>query len=343
MTTRRDFMRIGVAGALLGAPAIVRAQQQYKAEYRMSLAPPSAAFAWGKGAERFASLVRERTGGRINIKPYWGASLIQGQQDREFAAMRQGIVDVLCGAPINWATTVKECGVFMLPFLFPDHRSYDAVIASEAITRDFFDVIRRGGAEPLAVGETGYRQISNSKRPIVRPADLKGLKIRVAGAPLFQDTLAALGANPASMPWADAYPALASGAVDGQENPIEVFVAAKLNTLGQKFVTKWNCTNDILLFAIANPIWQTWTAQDQAAVRSAAQDAAREQIAIVRQLYSNDVEVVRGLGVEVHVPTPAEMDDWMRVTRPAFAKWKVAIGADMVEKIEAVVAEARRR
>ena len=66
--------------------------------------------------------------GRINIKQYPGASLVQGQQDREFSAMRQGVIDVLCGAPINWTGTVPQLGVFTLPFLMPDHKAWDAVI-----------------------------------------------------------------------------------------------------------------------------------------------------------------------------------------------------------------------
>lgn len=342
MINRRELLKTGLAGAVLGAPAIVRGQQGYKSEYRMSIAPPSAVFAWGKGAEIFANLVRERTDGRINIKPYWGASLIQGQQDREFAAMRQGVIDVLCGAPINWSNTVKEFGIFMLPFLLPDHRAYDAVIASDFMTRDYFELVRRSGAEPLAVGETGYRQISNSKRPIVKPEDMKGLKIRVAGSPMFQDTLTALGANPAAMPWADAQPALSSGAVDGQENPLEVFVGAKLHTLGQKYVTKWNCTNDILMFAIANPIWNGWTANDRDAVRAAAQEAARQQIALVRRLYANDVEAVRAVGVSVHVPTREEIDQWIAATRRPFERWKATLGPEYVSRIEEIVATARR-
>lgn len=341
MFDRRKVLGAGLAGAVF-APAILRAQTRYKSEYKMSLAPPGSMFAWGRGAEDFANLARERTNGRINIKPYWGASLMQGQQDREFSAMRQGIVDVLCGAPINWSSSVREFGIFMLPFLMPNHRAYDAVIGSEAITRDFFDLVRRSGAEPLAVGETGYRQISNSKRPIVVPEDLKGLKIRVAGSPMFQDTLTALGANPASMSWADAAPSLASGAVDGQENPIEVFIAAKLHTLGQKYVTKWNCTNDILLFAIANPIWSDWTAEDRTAVRSAAIDAAREQIKLVRRLYADDVEAVQKLGVQVHVPTEAEIARWIAATRPTYVRWKDNLGPQMVTKIEQVVAATKR-
>ena len=92
-----------------------------------------------------------------------------------------------------------------------------------------------------------------------------------------------MGANPTFMSWADAQPALASGAVDGQENPLEVFLAAKINTLGQKFVTKWNYSNDILLFAIAAPVWASWSAADQKIVREAALDAAKQQTALVAE------------------------------------------------------------
>ena len=77
---------------------------------------------------------------------------------------------------------------------------------------------RRGAAG--LVGENGYREISNSKRPIKKPEDLKGMKIRVVGSPDVLRDMSALGANPTQMSWADAQPALASGAVDGQENPL---------------------------------------------------------------------------------------------------------------------------
>ena len=130
--------------------------------------------------------------------------------------------------------------------------------------------MRKAGAEPLSVGETGYRQISNSKRPLLKPDDLKGIKVRVVGSPMYGEIMTGMGANPTFMSWADAQPALASGAVDAQENPLEVFLAAKINTLGQKYVTKWNYSNDILLFAIAAPVWATWTPADQKIVREAA-------------------------------------------------------------------------
>ena len=337
---RRELVLGGAAGAVLAAPLVAQAQSAYKAEYKMSTVVPPV-FAWGKGGAIFGDLVRERTGGRINIKQYPGASLVQGQQDREFAAMRQGVIDVLCGAPINWAGTVRELGVFTLPFVLPDHKAWDAATTDASIMDEYFDLVRKAGAEPLAVGETGFRQISNRVRPVRSPEDMKGLKIRVVGSPMYGEIMSAMGANPTFMSWADAQPALASGAVDAQENPLEVFLAAKIHTLGQKFVTKWNYSNDILLFAIAAPVWQSWAEADRKIVREAAQEAARQQIALVRKLYADDVQAVRALGVEVHLPTAAEMQTWRQSTRGAYDKWKAATHAGLVTKIERVAERSR--
>ena len=330
-----------LGAAAVGVPCFARAQAAYKAEYKMSTVVPPA-FAWGKGGEIFLTLVKERTNGRIVIKQYPGASLVQGQQDREFSAMRQGVIDVLCGAPINWTSTVPQLGVFTLPFLMPDHKAWDAVMGNEALMKDYFELVRKAGAEPLSVGETGYRQISNSKRPLIKPDDLKGLKIRVVGSPMYGEIMSSMGANPTFMSFADAQPALASGAIDGQENPLEVFLAAKIHTLGQKFVTKWNYSNDILLFAIAAPVWASWTPADQTIVREAALDAARQQTQLVRKLFAEDVARVGALGVDVHVPSEPEMAAWQIATRRPYARWKAQINPSLISKIEQVVEQSRK-
>ena len=338
---RRSVLSLAAACSSIALPRYAFAQNAYKAEYKMSTVVPPA-FAWGKGGEIFANLVRERTNGRINIKQYPGSSLVQGDQSREFSAMRQGIIDVLCGAPVNWFGTVRELSPFILPFLFPDHKAWDAVMASDVIQKEYFDLVRKAGAEPLAVGETGYRQISNSKRPILKPEDLNGIKIRVVGSPMYGEIMSSMGANPTFMSWADAQPALASGAVDSQENPLEVFLAARIHTLGQKFVTKWNYSNDILLFAIANPIWSTWTAQDQAIVRECGIEASKQQVALVRKLFAEDVDKVRALGVQVHVPTPQEMGNWQISIRRTYARWKAQTNPNIVNKIESIVERTRK-
>src|SRR5690606_8912579 len=141
----------------------------------------------------------------------------------------------------------------------------------------------KAGVVPLAWGENGYRQLSNSKHEIKSPDDLKGLKLRVVGSPLFMDIFNTLGANPTQMSWADTQPALASGAVDGQENPLSIFTAAKLQTVSQKYLTLWNYVADPLIYVVNRQVWESWTKEDQEIVRQAAIDAAKEQIVLARK------------------------------------------------------------
>ncbi|MDR0440041.1 MAG: C4-dicarboxylate ABC transporter, partial [Candidatus Accumulibacter sp.] len=100
--------------------------QNYKPEYRLSTVV-SNAFPWGWAGERWADLVREKTEGRINVKQYPGASLVGGEQTREFTAIRQGIIDMAVGSTINWSPQIKELNLFALPFLMPDEKALDAL------------------------------------------------------------------------------------------------------------------------------------------------------------------------------------------------------------------------
>src|SRR5690606_20085608 len=147
-------------------------------------------------------------------------------------------IDMAVGSTINWSPQVKALNLFSLPFLFPDYAAVDAVVQGQ-VGQEIFKTIDKAGVLPLAWGENGYREISNSKHVISKPEDLKGLKIRGVGSPVFLGTFTALRANPTQMGWGDAQPAMASGAVDGQENPVSVYMAAKLSTVGQKYMTLW--------------------------------------------------------------------------------------------------------
>ena len=342
----RTFLTSAVAAAAalaFTAPAAI-AQTAYKSEYRMSLVLGTA-FPWGKGGELWANKVRERTNGRINIKLYPGVSLIQGDQTREFSALRQGVIDMAVGSTINWSPQVKQLNLFSLPFLFPDYAAVDAVTQGE-VGKSIFQTLEKSGVVPLAWGENGYREISNSKKPIKSPADLKGLKIRVVGSPLFLDTFTALGANPTQMSWADAQPAFASGAVDGQENPLSIFTAAKLHNVAQKYVTTWGYMNDPLIFVVNKDIWNSWTPADREAVKQAAIEAGKEQIAIARKGVVEEgkplLKQIEGLGVTVTQLTPAEREAFAQATRPVYDKWKTAIGADLVQSAEKAIAARKK-
>ncbi|MBO4120209.1 DctP family TRAP transporter solute-binding subunit [Cupriavidus gilardii] len=332
-------MAATIAAAAL-APAGAMAQT-YKSEYKMSLVL-GPAFPWGKGGEIWADLVRQRTNGRINIKLYPGTSLVAGDQTREFSAIRQGVIDMAIGSTINWSPQVRELNLFSLPFLMPDYKALDALTQGE-VGKHLFATLEKAGVVPLAWGENGFREVSNSKREIRKPEDLKGLKLRVVGSPLYIDTFNALGANPTQMSWADAQPAMASGAVDGQENPQSVFAAAKLYTVGQKFVTTWGYVADPLIFVVNKQIWESWTPADREIVKQAAIDAGKQEVALARKGLAEPGapawKEMEAHGVKVTHLSPAEHDAFRKATAKVYDKWKKQIGADLVGKAEAAIAK----
>ena len=339
----RTLLTATAAAATLlavGLPTAAQAQAKYKDEYRLSLVLGTA-FPWGQGGQLWADKVRERTNGRINIKLYPGTSLVQGDQTREFSAIRQGVIDMAVGSTINWSPQVKALNLFSLPFLFPDFAAVDAVTQGEP-GKEIFKILDKAGVQPLAWGENGYREISNSKHAITQPADLKGLKLRVVGSPLFMDTFTALGANPTQMSWADAQPAMASKAVDGQENPLSVFQAAKLQSVGQKHVTLWGYMNDPLIFVVNKDVWASWTPEDREIVRQAAIDAGREEIAIARKGLVEAgkplVKELEALGVTVTDLNAEQRKAFADATKAVYTKWKPQIGTNLVDMAEKAIA-----
>ncbi len=316
----------------------------YKSEYKLSTVLGTA-FPWGVAGERWAELVKEKTQGRINIKNYPGTSLVGGDQTKEFTAIRQGSIDMAIGSTINWSPQVKELNLFSMPFLMPDYKAIDA-LTQGPVGEEIFKILSGKDVVPLAWGENGFREVSNSKRAIKSPDDLKGLKIRVVGSPLFLDTFTALGANPTQMSWADAVPALSSGAVDGQENPLTIFLAAKLDTAAnQKHLTLWGYVADPLIFVVSQPVWKSWSAADQKAVREAAEQAARENIVLSRKGLvapeDSTVKEVEAKGVNVVRLSEDEKQAFKAATRKVYDKWAKQIGPELVKKAEKSIAERR--
>ena len=268
-------------------------------------------------------------------------SLIQGAQTREFSALRQGVIDMAVGSTINWSPQVKSLNLFSMPFLMPDYAAVDALTQGD-VGKEVFKTLEKSGVMPLAWGENGYRELTNSKHAISKPEDLKGMKIRVVGSPIFTDMFSAMGANPTQMSWADAQPALSSGAVDGQENPLFMFTILKLQTVGQKFVTTWGYMADPLVFVVNKDIWATWSKADQDIVRQAAVDAGKQEIVIARKGLVEPgkplLKDIAGMGVTVTQLTPEQREAFVKVTRPVYEKWKPTVGVNLVEMAEKAVA-----
>jgi tripartite ATP-independent transporter DctP family solute receptor len=310
----------------------------YKPEYKLSVvvAPNNP---WGMGAQKFADLVKERTAGKINIKCYFAGQLFAGMQTNEFLITRQGVGDFAVGSTINWSPTVKEMNLFSLPFFFPDYKALDAVEKGDP-GKKLFQIIEQRGVRGLAWGENGYRELTNSKRPVRKPEDLEGLKVRVVGSPIFIDTFRAMGGNPISINWSETLTALQQGTVDGQENPVSsIIIPYKLWEMN-KNITIWHYTIDPLILGVSKLTWDSFDAKDKKIVAKAAQEAmAWNKIEARKGLAGSTeaIDMLKSKGMEVVVLSPKDMATFKAKTQSVYDKWIKEIGTDLVSAAEKMV------
>jgi tripartite ATP-independent transporter DctP family solute receptor len=332
------------AGGALAIPQRVRAQQQYRPEYKVSVVG-NRPIPLADGAFRWAELVTQRSQGRINMRVYPGSQLVGGDQTRELVAMRQGVIDAAVFSTINISPQVREMNIFSLPFLLQDSRGFDAIIRGEVGT-ELFRILATRDVVPLAWGENGFREISNSRRAISSPEDMRGMKVRFAAGAIFSEIFTGLGANPVQMSFADLQPALSTGAVDGQENPINLFLAFRMDTLAQRHLTIWNYVADAGIFLLSKQVMDSFTPADRELVTACAREAAEEQIVAGRKGLGADgdrssLDELQRRNVTVTTLTDAQKQVFARATRPVFDKWAQTVGADLVRRAEAAIARAR--
>jgi TRAP-type C4-dicarboxylate transport system substrate-binding protein len=166
-----------------------------KTEYKLSVAV-GPAYPWGKGAADWAQLVSERTGGRITMKLFPGASATGGDPLQEFVGLRQGAIDFAVGSSMYWAGYVKPLNLFALPFFVTDARALDALTGGP-VGAALFKAIEDAGVVPLAWGDNEFHAVSTSKKAVRKPDDVKGLRLRVTGSTPVEEAFRALGATPA--------------------------------------------------------------------------------------------------------------------------------------------------
>jgi len=339
---RRLIVPILVLALSVFAAAAPAVAQQYKPEFKNSLVVGPTG-PWGEAAIKFAELLKERTQGRINVKNYFAGQLFAGKQTNEFTLLNQGVADFAFGSTINWSPQVKELNLFAMPFMYPSYKALDAVQAGEP-GQKLFKLIESKGVIPLAWAENGFREVTNGKRPVRKPEDLKDLKIRVVGSPIFIDTFRALGANPVNMNWGEAQQAFQQGTVDGQENPVvSVITPFKLWT-SQKHVTLWHYAIDPVIVAISKLTWDSLTPADRDIVRKTAIEMAAWEKAGARKGLEGSTEAVENLaknGMEVVTLTPAELAAFREKTRPVYDKWVNEVGAELVKSAEAIIAKTK--
>jgi len=318
-----------------------------KAEYTMQV-NVGPAYGWGMGAQKWADLVKEKTGGLINIKPYFGSALLAGKQTNWFQAVSEGSIDFVTDSTINASGVVKSLNLFSLPFFINTYNNVDKIENGES-GKQIVSEMEKLGVITLAWGENGFRELTNSKKSITKPSDMNGLKFRVVGSPIFVDIFHALGADAVSMNWGDAVTAFQQGAVDGQENPYGVLLPVKIWEY-HKYLTNWNYVIDPLVLGASKTTWDTFPNYIKKAIQDAAIEAAEWEKAYVRRGLDgftsinilknkfNDVpEVldqmgyVRHQGVQIVDLTPEQRQAFIDATKSVYDKWIPTIGQNIYD------------
>lgn len=223
------------------------------------------------GAEYFKELVEERSGGQITVEIYPNAQL--GAERDTFEALQLGTVDIALGTcGVLGQTFTLDTDVFSLPFLFSDGEALYNLLDSDLAT-EIFSGTANNGAEVLTCYDSGFRQLSNSIRPINSVADCAGLKIRTPESSMYVDTMEALGISPSTLAWSEVFSALQTHVVDGQETPIAVFTSSGLGEVNQYFAFI-NYMDDPIAMVASTSFMNKLTDEQQQIIREAAYESA---------------------------------------------------------------------
>ncbi len=187
-----------------------------------------------KGAEAFAEYVKARTNGAIEIKTFPFGQL--GGEVSLAEQVQSGTLEIATISTAVLQNFVPQLAVMDLPFAYPDRKTAYAVLDDPQVQEKIFGLLPAKGIVGVGWTENEFRDITNSKREIRKPEDLKGLKIRVMNSPIYIDTFKELGASPTDLPFPEIYSALQNGTIDAQENPLLTSILIKATEIN-KFVT----------------------------------------------------------------------------------------------------------
>ena len=291
-----------VVAAVLSGDALA---QQPKYVLRFS-SPSSKDHAFGRGAEKFKQLVAEGTRGQVEVQIYHSNSL--GATRESLEMVRLGTVDfVLCGVA-HLSRFVPEMGTLVLPYLWKDTDTMFAALDGR-MGQIIEPLLLEKGFKVVGWWDNGFRNVSNNKRAIKAPEDLKGLKLRTLPTKVHIAFFRALGVSPVPMDWAEVYPALQQGVVDGQENPPGIVFFEKLPEV-QKYYSLTQHVNEAGNVLMSAAIWAKMPADVQAAIMSAARQTAAWQRAESQRDNEEMLKKLSATGMQVNVvaePTLAEL------------------------------------
>jgi TRAP-type transport system periplasmic protein len=289
------------------------------------------------GAQKFADLVAEKSGGKITVKVYLGGVL--GPDLQNYSAMQGGTLDLNIGNASLLAGNVKELAIFDFPFLFGTPQEVDAV-ADSPVGRRLLDKLPERGLVGLAYTDLGFRHFHNRRRPIAAAEDVAGLKMRVIPTPIYVEVMNALGANAVPMPYTETYAALEAGAIDGMTNTLVNIIDMKFYEVA-KHVTLTNHMYNAQALTMSKKTWDKLSEDERRVIQEAAAEMAPYQREASRALSAKALGRLKEEGVEVVELPPEELAKMREKVQPVVDKYTKEIGADLVGEIQAEVAKVR--
>lgn len=311
MKTKKTLLAL-LASALCMAQAAVAQERTIRWGHLQNKDHPVSA-----GANKFGEIVEKNSGGKLKFREFPSSSL--GSESQQQSALQGGTQEMMSASTTTLAGIVKEFGVFDFSFLFANEREADAMLDGP-IGKRLLERLPAHGLVGLAYWENGFRNVTNSKRPITKYEDLAGLKIRVMQNPVYLETFKAVDANPVPMAFGELFTALETKTVDAQENPYSIILGNKFNEV-QKYLTITRHTYNAFIVLMSKKFWDSLSPADKKIVQDAAIEARTYERQVARAAANKDLEALKAKGMQVNELSPTELGRMRALLKPVSDKF----------------------
>jgi tripartite ATP-independent transporter DctP family solute receptor len=284
----------------------------------------------GVSAQHFADQVKKTSNGSVVVTVVPNGTSFSGDQNAAVTRLQGGSLDALILSTSVYASVVPEMNAISIPYLFDDTKEEAAFLAGKP-----GDVLKEKLKEKNTVAlsfltRTG-RQITNSERPIEQPSDLKGLKIRVPGNPLWTDFFGKLGASPTTMAFSEVFTGLQTGTIDGQENPIEVPWTNKFSEV-QKYVSLTHHINDAWVLALSSKKWDSLNEDQKKILTDASAETATFKTEYDAEQSEKQLAELTAKGMKANEPTAAGLEQFKAVSKSLYPDFSKLIGKEFFDQ-----------
>jgi TRAP-type transport system periplasmic protein len=326
---------VGLAALLPVAAAVAQdiKERSIKFAFQNQKGHPQA-----EGAQKFADIVAAKSGNKLQVKLFPGGTL--GGDVQTVSALQGGTIEMTVLNAGILSNQVKEFAIFDFPFLFANAQEADAV-TDGGFGKNLFAKLAEKNLVGLGWWDLGFRNLTNSKRPITKVEDIAGLKIRVIQSPIYIDMFNALGANATPMPFPELYPALEQKAVDGQENPNTTIRSSKFAEVQKHLALTGHVYNPQALI-VSKKLWDTLSAAEKKIFTDAAAEATQYQRKLSREQADGALADLKKAGMQVTEFSPAELQRLRDKVKPVIDKHAASVGEATVKELQAELAKVRK-